>query len=264
MPTVKYEVRHDKDWTAFIIRLKALKVYSFCYHILIILVGKYCEPHFSTALRYHPDFSTPIEKTTPTHHTLYKINVKINTFEKLNTIPSPRHNCSQEKPTSIFLTSTYARMCEFLSMYASVVKYYSVESRNNIVWIINNGEFLCPNVIRFKAGWGFKFFAIITIIFISIRQHCQQKDGLDYAAWSRPRGTMAIKQGYEAKMNTGDGSIHQKTDDRLGSSSSSPVGATNTASGLLVVPQPLGKPTKLQPMHAHARKYHCKMCPQRY
>ncbi|XP_050671878.1 zinc finger protein rotund isoform X3 [Leptidea sinapis] len=88
--------------------------------------------------------------------------------------------------------------------------------------------------------------------------------------------------GVEAKMNTGDGSIHQKTDDRLGhhqsmsqmlygtglgpgrsgSSSSSPVGATNTASGLLVVPQPLGKPTKLQPMHAHARKYHCKMCPQ--
>ncbi|CAG4962479.1 unnamed protein product [Colias eurytheme] len=111
--------------------------------------------------------------------------------------------------------------------------------------------------------------------------HCQQKDGLDYAAWSRPRGAMTIKQGYEAKM-TNDGSVHQKTDDRLGhhqsmsqmlygtglgpgrsgSSSSSPVGG-NTGSGLLVVPQPLGKgPTKLQPLHAHARKYHCKMCPQ--
>ncbi|CAH4032760.1 unnamed protein product [Pieris brassicae] len=84
-------------------------------------------------------------------------------------------------------------------------------------------------------------------------------------------------------MTTGDGTVHQKTDDRLGhhqsmsqmlygtglgpgrsgSSSSSPVGGTNTGSGLLVVPQPLGKgPTKLQPLHAHARKYHCKMCPQ--
>ncbi|CAB3233008.1 unnamed protein product [Arctia plantaginis] len=86
-------------------------------------------------------------------------------------------------------------------------------------------------------------------------------------------------------MSTGDGTIggHQKVDDRLGhhqsmsqmlygaglgpgrsgSSSSSPVGGTNTGSGLLVVPQPLGKgPTKLQPLHAHARKYHCKMCPQ--
>ncbi|XP_039761297.1 uncharacterized protein LOC120634630 [Pararge aegeria] len=115
--------------------------------------------------------------------------------------------------------------------------------------------------------------------------HCQQKDGLDYAAWSRPRGAMTIKQGYEAKMTTGDGAMggHQKADDRLshhqsmsqmlygsglgpgrsGSSSSSPVGGTNTGSGLLVVPQPLGKgPTKLQPLHAHARKYHCKMCPQ--
>ncbi|XP_047516811.1 zinc finger protein rotund-like isoform X3 [Pieris napi] len=87
----------------------------------------------------------------------------------------------------------------------------------------------------------------------------------------------------DAKMTTGDGTVHQKTDDRLGhhqsmsqmlygtglgpgrsgSSSSSPVGGTNTGSGLLVVPQPLGKgPTKLQPLHAHARKYHCKMCPQ--
>ncbi|CAK1595398.1 unnamed protein product [Parnassius mnemosyne] len=115
--------------------------------------------------------------------------------------------------------------------------------------------------------------------------HCQQKDGLEYAAWSRPRGAMAIKQGYEAKMSTGDGTVggHQKADDRLGhhqsmsqmlygaglgpgrsgSSSSSPVGGTNAGSGLLVVPQPLGKgPTKLQPLHAHARKYHCKMCPQ--
>ncbi|XP_061724479.1 zinc finger protein rotund-like isoform X4 [Cydia pomonella] len=115
--------------------------------------------------------------------------------------------------------------------------------------------------------------------------HCQQKDGLEYAAWSRPRGVMAIKQGYEAKMSTGDGTVggHQKADDRLGhhqsmsqmlygaglgpgrsgSSSSSPVGGTNTGSGLLVVPQPLGKgPAKLQPLHAHARKYHCKMCPQ--
>ncbi|XP_026486728.1 zinc finger protein rotund-like isoform X1 [Vanessa tameamea] len=115
--------------------------------------------------------------------------------------------------------------------------------------------------------------------------HCQQKDGLDYAAWSRPRGAMTIKQGYEAKMSTGDGTVggHQKADDRLGhhqsmsqmlygaglgpgrsgSSSSSPVGGTNTGSGLLVVPQPLGKgPTKLQPLHTHARKYHCKMCPQ--
>ncbi|CAH0731515.1 unnamed protein product, partial [Brenthis ino] len=111
--------------------------------------------------------------------------------------------------------------------------------------------------------------------------HCQQKDSLDYAAWSRPRGTMTIKQGYEAKMSTGDGTVggHQKADDRIGhhqsmsqmlygaglgpgSSSSSPVGGTNT-SGLLVVPQPLGKgPSKLQPLHTHARKYHCKMCPQ--
>ncbi|CAK1546654.1 unnamed protein product [Leptosia nina] len=84
-------------------------------------------------------------------------------------------------------------------------------------------------------------------------------------------------------MTTGDGTMHQKTDERLGhhqsmsqmlygtslgpgrsgSSSSSPVGGANTGSGLLVVPQPLGKgPTKLQPLHAHARKYHCKMCPQ--
>ncbi|KPI99580.1 hypothetical protein RR46_01269 [Papilio xuthus] len=115
--------------------------------------------------------------------------------------------------------------------------------------------------------------------------HCQQKDGLEYAAWSRPRGAMAIKQGYEAKMSTGDGTVggHQKADDRLGhhqsmsqmlygaglgpgrsgSSSSSPVGGTGGGSGLLVVPQPLGKgPAKLQPLHAHARKYHCKMCPQ--
>ncbi|XP_022836711.1 uncharacterized protein LOC111364082 [Spodoptera litura] len=91
--------------------------------------------------------------------------------------------------------------------------------------------------------------------------------------------------GVDAKMSTGDGTVggHQKADDRLGhhqsmsqmlygaglgpgrsgSSSSSPVGGTNTGSGLLVVPQPLGKgPTKLQPLHAHARKYHCKMCPQ--
>ncbi|XP_068624609.1 zinc finger protein rotund-like [Battus philenor] len=91
--------------------------------------------------------------------------------------------------------------------------------------------------------------------------------------------------GMDAKMSTGDGTVsgHQKTDDRLGhhqsmsqmlygaglgpgrsgSSSSSPVGGTNAGSGLLVVPQPLGKgPTKLQPLHAHARKYHCKMCPQ--
>ncbi|CAG9569887.1 unnamed protein product [Danaus chrysippus] len=118
------------------------------------------------------------------------------------------------------------------------------------------------------------------ILYVS--RHCQQKD-LDYGAWSRPRGAMAIKQGYEAKMSTGDGTVHQKTDDRLGhhqsmsqmlygaglgpgrsgSSSSSPVGGTNTGSGLLVVPQPLGKgPTKLQPLHSHARKYHCKMCPQ--
>ncbi|KAG7297135.1 hypothetical protein JYU34_020102 [Plutella xylostella] len=45
---------------------------------------------------------------------------------------------------------------------------------------------------------------------------------------------------------------------RSGSSSSSPVGSNN----LLVVPQPLGKaPGKLQQLH-HARKYHCKMCPQ--
>ncbi|XP_037966213.2 zinc finger protein rotund isoform X2 [Plutella xylostella] len=110
--------------------------------------------------------------------------------------------------------------------------------------------------------------------------HCQQKEGLEYAAWSRPRGTMAIKQGYEAKMSTGDGGLggHQKADERLGhhqsmsqmlygaglgpgrsgSSSSSPVGSNN----LLVVPQPLGKaPGKLQQLH-HARKYHCKMCPQ--
>ncbi|GBP12253.1 hypothetical protein EVAR_6422_1 [Eumeta japonica] len=85
-------------------------------------------------------------------------------------------------------------------------------------------------------------------------------------------------------MSTGEGTVggHQKADDRLshhqsmsqmlygagvgpgrsGSSSSSPVGGAN--GGLLVVPQPLGKaPTKLQPLHAHARKYHCKMCPQR-
>ncbi|XP_061724477.1 zinc finger protein rotund-like isoform X2 [Cydia pomonella] len=91
--------------------------------------------------------------------------------------------------------------------------------------------------------------------------------------------------GVDAKMSTGDGTVggHQKADDRLGhhqsmsqmlygaglgpgrsgSSSSSPVGGTNTGSGLLVVPQPLGKgPAKLQPLHAHARKYHCKMCPQ--
>uniref|UniRef100_A0A2H1WN65 SFRICE_009264 n=1 Tax=Spodoptera frugiperda TaxID=7108 RepID=A0A2H1WN65_SPOFR len=90
---------------------------------------------------------------------------------------------------------------------------------------------------------------------------------------------------FQAKMSTGDGTVggHQKADDRLGhhqsmsqmlygaglgpgrsgSSSSSPVGGSNTGSGLLVVPQPLGKgPTKLQPLHAHARKYHCKMCPQ--
>ncbi|RVE48359.1 hypothetical protein evm_007019 [Chilo suppressalis] len=91
--------------------------------------------------------------------------------------------------------------------------------------------------------------------------------------------------GVDAKMSTADGSVaHQKADERLGhhqsmsqmlygaglgpgrsgSSSSSPVGGTNTGSGLLVVPQPLGKgPTKLQPLHAHARKYHCKMCPQK-
>lgn len=33
-----------------------------------------------------------------------------------------------------------------------------------------------------------------------VQQHCQQKDGLDYAAWSRPRGAMAIKQGYEVRI----------------------------------------------------------------
>lgn len=33
-----------------------------------------------------------------------------------------------------------------------------------------------------------------------VRQHCQQKDSLDYAAWSRPRGAMTIKQGYEVRI----------------------------------------------------------------
>ncbi|CAG5037515.1 unnamed protein product [Parnassius apollo] len=84
--------------------------------------------------------------------------------------------------------------------------------------------------------------------------------------------------GMDAKMSTGDGTVggHQKADDRLGHHQSMSqmlygaglgpgrsVGGTNAGSGLLVVPQPLGKgPTKLQPLHAHARKYHCKMCPQ--
>ncbi|GBP12255.1 hypothetical protein EVAR_6423_1 [Eumeta japonica] len=30
--------------------------------------------------------------------------------------------------------------------------------------------------------------------------HCQQKDTLEYAAWSRPRGAMTIKQGYEVSF----------------------------------------------------------------
>ncbi|XP_053680042.1 zinc finger protein rotund [Anopheles nili] len=133
-------------------------------------------------------------------------------------------------------------------------------------------------------------------------QHTKDMD--TYGGWPAPRNPMSMKQGYEAKMNPVDHHHHhhhhhhnnlQKghmiDDGRLldhhpmqpgaaqmsqlygargSSSSSSPGGgglghgATNPATALLVVPQPINA-TKIGATglpNGTGRKYQCKMCPQ--
>ncbi|XP_050068726.1 zinc finger protein rotund-like [Anopheles maculipalpis] len=133
-------------------------------------------------------------------------------------------------------------------------------------------------------------------------QHTKDMD--TYGGWPTPRNPMSMKQGYEAKMNpvdhhhhhhhhhhnnlqkghmiddgrlldhhtmqTGAAQMSQLYGARGSSSSSSPGGglghggATNPATALLVVPQPINA-TKIGATglpNGTGRKYQCKMCPQ--